>query len=58
MSCCICVTSSIAGESLEHFTAYELHVFVTEYNVLETSFTGMYNNIGTLKDAYVSVSIS
>ena len=32
--------------------------FVTDYNVLETNFTGMYTNTGTLKDVYVYVSIS
>ena len=42
---------------MKYFTAYELRVFVTDSNVLETKFTGMYNKILTLKD-YVCVSMS
>jgi hypothetical protein len=43
---------------LEHFTVYEHHVSVSDYNVLKTNFTGMYNNIGTLQVVYVRVSVS
>ena len=56
--CSLCDTTSNAGEPLDLFTAYELHVFVTDYNVLETNFTAMYNNTATIKYVYVCMSIS
>ena len=57
ISCCICATSSNAEESLELITVYELHVFVSDYSVLDSNFTGVYNKICTLNDVYVCVCL-